>query len=169
MNQIFKNLEQFYSANPTRRSSPEADYGAHWRLAGWAGSWRVSYVRDTGEVYALDGASGPLMILGTFPIDPDAGPGDVYYNGLDRLLEGWPDHCGPPGGLTWLIGKMAQPDPDGAHAHLFGRRDENGAETALCGAQDGKILFPYQLDGTTGRFVSCQACVELSNKPGATT
>ena len=171
MNQIFKNLEQFYSTNPTRRSSPEAGYGAHWQLAGWPGSWRVSYVRDTGEVYALGRGpgSGPLLLLGAFPIDPDAGPGDVYYQSLDRFLKGWPDHCGPTNGLAWLIGKMAPADPADTHTHLFGRRDENGAETALCGAQDGKVLFPYQLDGTTGRFVSCQACVELSNKPEATT
>ena len=169
MNQIFKNLEQFYSDNPTRRSSPEADYGVHWQLPNWAGNWRVTYVRDTGEVYALYSASGPLMLLGTFPIDPDtAGPWDIYYNGLDRLLEGWTDHCGPPGGLGWLIEKMAQAGPAGIYTHLFGRRGENGTEGAICGAQDVKVLFPYQLDGTTGRFVSCQACVELWNEPVAT-
>ena len=171
MNETFRDLEHFYSANPARRSSPEADYGVHWRLAGWPGSWRVSYVRDTGEVYALGlgPGSGPLLLLGAFPIDPDAGPGDVYYHGFDRLLKGWPDHCGPTNGLAWLIRKIVQAGPAGAHTHLFGRRDAQGGETALCGAQDGKVLFLYQLDGTTGRFVSCQICVELSNKPGATT
>ena len=149
MNETFEDLDNFQSANPARRASPYVDYGSHWRLTGWAGNWRVFYVRDTGEVYALHGGRGPLMLLGAFPIDPDAtGPGDVYYSGLDRFLERWRDHRGPPGGLTWLIGKMPPADPADTHTHLFGRRDENGAETALCGAQDGKVLFPYQVAST---------------------
>ena len=55
MNEIFEGLEHFESTEPARRSSPDIDYGFHWRLTGWTGSWRVSYVRDTGEVYALHG------------------------------------------------------------------------------------------------------------------
>ena len=93
------------------------------------------------------GASGPLMLLGTFPIDSDAGPWDIYYNGLDQLLEGWTDHCGPPDGLAWLIGKMAQPDPDDTHTHLFGRRDENGAETPYAAPRMEKSCFPTSLTG----------------------
>ena len=75
MERKFKHLEHFYSANPARRFSPEAGYGVHWRRTGWTGNWRVSYVRDTGEVYALPGGpgDGPLLLLGTFPPDPEAG------------------------------------------------------------------------------------------------
>ena len=128
----FRDTEHFYSANPQRRLSPEADYGVHWRLDGWNGTWRVSYVRYTGEVYALrqvsqrldllptgdsfvrvgTGQEGPLLVLGTFPNDPEAGPSDVYYQGLDRFLEDWTDHCGPPDGLNWLIRKMAPNGPN---------------------------------------------------------
>ena len=32
---------------PQCRSSLEADYGVHWRLAPWPHRWRVSYVRAT--------------------------------------------------------------------------------------------------------------------------
>ena len=115
----FANLEHFYSSNPARRFSPEAGYGVHWRLDRWEGSWRVCYVRETGEVYALRG-SGPLLVLGVFPIDPDAGPCDVYYRGLDQHLEGWPEQCGGPDSLAWLIGKMTQASPDTVHTHLWG-------------------------------------------------
>ena len=58
----------------------------------------------------MDQNGGPLMLLGAFPIDPDA-DGPIYYNGLDQFLEGWRDHCGPLGGMAWLIGKMAQAMP----------------------------------------------------------
>ena len=89
----FKNVEDFYSDNSARRYSPEAGYGVHWKLAGWPNSWRVSYVRDTGEVYAVQQGpqrggllptgeisiatgprEGPVLLLGHFPIDEEAGP-----------------------------------------------------------------------------------------------
>ncbi len=94
--QGFENIEAFYSDNSARRRSPAADYGVHWRLEGWPNSWRVSYVRDTGEIYAVQQGprrsgilptreivittspeEGPVLLLGHFPIDEDAGPHDV--------------------------------------------------------------------------------------------
>ena len=123
----FEDLESFYSDNPARRRSPEAGYGVHWRLAGWAGTWRVSYVRDTGEVYALfqgptqvgvlptgetfvssgKGAS-PVLALGTFPVDENAKPSDVYYRGLEQFLADWTKHCGEPNGLAWMIQRIGE-------------------------------------------------------------
>ena len=167
MNETFEGLEHFESAEPARRSSRYIDYGSFWQLTGWAGRWQVFYIRKTSEVYAMDEYGRPLMLLGAFPTDPDAGPGEIYYNGLDRFLEGWQDRSGSPGGMDWLIEKMAQAGPAGIYTHLFGRRGENGAGTALCGAQDAKVLFPYQPDGTPGRLVSCRACMELWNEPAA--
>ena len=112
--QSFKNPdslvgEEFYSDNPARRRSPETDYGVHWKLEGWPNSWRVSYVRDTGEVYAMfqgptqfgqlptgetvvsiGKEEGSVLLLGHFPWQPsdmeEAGPRDVYYHGLEHLL-----------------------------------------------------------------------------------
>ena len=100
--QSFKNVGEFYSDNSARRRSPEADYGVHWKLEGWPNSWRVSYVRDTGEIYAVHQGQiqtgilptgeiiiangleeGPVLLLGHFPIDEEAGPRDVYYRGLE--------------------------------------------------------------------------------------
>ena len=130
----FEDLESFYSDNPARRRSPEAGYGVHWRLDGWAGTWRVSYVRHTGEVYALfqgptqagrlpngdlvlssGTKQGPVMTLGTFPIDENAKPSDVYYSGLEQFLADWTERCGKPNGLAWLIQRIdeAQANPDG--------------------------------------------------------
>ena len=97
--QNFKNVDEFYSDNSARRRSPEADYGVHWKLDGWPNSWRVSYVRDTSEIYAVHQGpiqtgilrtgeiiiangleEGPVLLIGHFPIDEEAGPRDVYYH-----------------------------------------------------------------------------------------
>ena len=123
--QTFSNIEDFYNDDPSRRTSPEADYGVHWKLDGWEGSFRVSYVQNTGEVYAVhlgpyrSGAlptgeafistgrqDGPVLLLGNFPIDEEVGPHDVYYHGLEHLLDGWPERCGQPNGLAWIVERL---------------------------------------------------------------
>ena len=121
----FADLESFYTQDPKRRFSPEAGYGVHWRLVGWAGTWRVSYVRDTGEIYVLfqgptqagrlpngdlvlssGTRQGPVLALGTFHIDENAGPQNVYYRGLEHFLSGWAKRCGEPNGLAWMIQRI---------------------------------------------------------------
>ena len=123
--ETFPDLRSFYGANPARLHSSEADYGVHWRLEGWSGTWRASYVRNTGEVYAVRQGryrmgtlptgetvistgreEGPVLVLGTFPIDPEAGPMDVYYRGLEAHLDGWARKCIEPNGLKWLMDRM---------------------------------------------------------------
>ena len=123
----FRDLKSFYNDNPARLSSPEADYGAHWRLDGWSGTWRVSYVRNTGEVYAVrqgpycmgtlptgetfvspGQGESPVLVLGIFPPDPDAGPADIYYRGLDAHLKEWPRRSFQPDGLKWLMDRMTK-------------------------------------------------------------
>ena len=77
---------------------PEADYGVHWRQHPWPGAWRVSYVRDTGEVYALHQDQGPLLVLGWVAPDPQ----EIYYATLELILDGWPAVCGQRNGLGWV-------------------------------------------------------------------
>ena len=147
--QSFKNVEEFYSDNSARRRSPEADYGVHWKLDGWPNSWRASYVRDTGEIYAVHQGpiqtgilptgeiiiangleEGPVLLLGHFPWQPsnleEAGPHDVYYRGLEHHLEGWPERCVQPNGLAWVIEKLGGSAP--SDTHIPGSTD--GAEPA---------------------------------------
>ena len=156
--QNFKNVEEFYSENSARRRSPEADYGVHWKLEGWPNSFRVSYVRDTGEIYAVQQGpmqsgilptgeiiiangpeatrpeatspeaarpettgpeEGPVLLLGHFPWQPGdlekAGPRNVYYRGLEKLLEGWPERSVQPNGLVWIIEKLGGSAPSVVH------------------------------------------------------
>ena len=49
---VYPTLEAYYAADERRLRSEECNYGVHWRLDGWEYRWRVSYVRNTGEVYA---------------------------------------------------------------------------------------------------------------------
>ena len=89
---MYRSIEEFHDADPRRRHSDEADYGSHWRLYPFHGLWRVSYVRDTGEVYAVRQSgrpAGPVLILGTVPADEVADERrGLYYRTLDRILEG---------------------------------------------------------------------------------
>ena len=67
----------------------------------------MSYVEHTGEIYAVQKcltsheeaphatSYGPLFVLGTVPPDPVPDIRSVYYATLDRILDGWTDHCGP--------------------------------------------------------------------------
>ena len=61
--------------------------------------WRVSYIRDTGEVYAVR-VGGPVKLLGQ--VDPD--PEGCYYATLDRVLAGWADQ--PVKRLSWVKGRL---------------------------------------------------------------
>jgi hypothetical protein len=101
-------LEEFYRSN-ARRLSDEADYGVHWRDGAiyWP-TWRVSYVRDTGEIYATkQGGSetSVVRVLGVVPADETADGGGCWYQTLERLLEGWAtlDHDWK---LSWVVGKL---------------------------------------------------------------
>ncbi len=101
------NLSEFY-ADPNRRLSGEADYGVWWKDGDKTfPNYRVSYIRDTGEIYAAACQDGEVQLLGTCP--PDEGF-DTYYRTLDRILEGWADECGKPNGLAWVRRRLQDRD-----------------------------------------------------------
>ncbi len=110
---IYRSVEAFYNVDPRRRHSGEAGYGVQWQLAPWRERWGVSYVRETGEIYAAcsartpDRSNGPVLILGVVP--PDAvndESREVYYRTLDGILEGWPEACTGGEGLTWIRDRL---------------------------------------------------------------
>ena len=104
----FENLEEFYTGNPARRRSRELGYGAGWVTTSPPGTWRVSHLMDTHEVYAMPtDRPGPVWVLGE---TTEAGPP------LDETIRGWEDRQGEPGGLHWLREQLA--------------RDANGQQNA---------------------------------------
>ena len=103
---LFRDLESFYGAGVNRMHSQEFDYGVHWRQGtDTSDRWRVSYVQATGEVYARREYSPLVVVLGVVP--PDEAKGVPYYRTLERILDGWEDRCGKPGGLEWVRDRLA--------------------------------------------------------------
>lgn len=98
------NLEQFYIENPARRSSAEADYGVWWKDGPSGPYHRVSYVRATGEVYAMNLLYREVEVLGVVPVAKeeaeDGRPLRHWHRTLDSILEGWPDQMHE--GLQWV-------------------------------------------------------------------
>lgn len=113
---FYKTLEDFYNARPPqmRQYSGEADYGVHWNCPPWSSRWRVSYVHNTGELYAvrLEGNDGPVLVLGILPPDPIQDERrETYYKTLDRVLEGWPEACNEErkqgrSGIAWILNRL---------------------------------------------------------------
>ena len=108
---MYPTLDAYYAADERRLHSEEADYGVHWRLQGWDYRWRVSYVRNTGEIYAVHQGTtiGPVFVLGYVPPD-DVDEGDrrsLFYSTLERILAEWPERCGRPDGLCWVRDRLA--------------------------------------------------------------
>lgn len=116
--EFFAGLDDFYLANPQRELSQHCDYGSDWRHGGkpWP-RWRVSYIRDTSEVYAVcqhPQAPYPVLLLGVVPVDwhsltDEAPPGkphpwhQPWHATLDVVLDGW----GHAQALEWVIARLA--------------------------------------------------------------
>ena len=110
MQTFFKTEDEFYNAETSRRSSPEVDYGVHWTMPPWPHKWRVSYVKATGEVYAVHGSrdGGPLILLGKVPPDQEERPHGIYYRTLENILDGYPKACLEGSNIQWVRDKLIQ-------------------------------------------------------------
>ena len=76
--------------------------------------YRVSYVKETGDVYAVNHSTGLVEVLGT--VEPDPVPDSNFTSPWERPLEvlladEWTDWCGKPGGLQWFRDKLAAHKP----------------------------------------------------------
>ena len=111
---MYPTLEAYYAADERRLRSEECDYGVHWRLDSWEYRWRVSYVRNTGEIYAVHQGStiGPVFILATVEPDPvpDGDRRSLFYATLENILDGWPEQCGRPDSQRWIRDRLASAD-----------------------------------------------------------
>ena len=126
----FDTLEDFYRQSPERRYSGEADYGVHWtlpeqRILPWQRiRYRVSYVRNTGEIYVIPNLSpskARVFVIGQVPADPvddedNAYPRQLWYSTLENILDGWAGQCAKPGQLQWLLERLAPHPPTGTHS-----------------------------------------------------
>ena len=111
---VYPTLEAYYAADERRLRSEECDYGVHWRLKGWEHRWRVSYVRNTGEIYAVNQGSsiGPVFVMAIIPSDPvaDGDRRSLFYATLEEVLEGWAEQCGRVDSLRWVRDRLDNVD-----------------------------------------------------------
>ena len=91
----------FHAADPRRATSAEVDFGATWRWADANDAWRLSWIRDTGELYLCradghDGSCTDVSLIAVVAREAD----------VDALLEGWRDYRTDPDGLSWLADRV---------------------------------------------------------------
>ena len=109
----FPDVEAFYQADPRRRVSAESGFGCYWRGEyDGVSRWSLSYIQNTGEVYAYREHFEPrlLLLLGVVPPAEEVMTGNrclSFDRSLEAVLEGWTDHCSKPGSLGWVIEMMA--------------------------------------------------------------
>lgn len=92
----------FAGADPRRRTSSEVDFGATWRAADSNDAWRLSWLRDTGELYlcradGYDGSCTDVSVIAVLSRESD----------VDSLLEGWRNYRFDPDGLSWLDARVS--------------------------------------------------------------
>lgn len=114
----YGSIRDYCEAVPAAKTSGEVDFGVHWKDDG-GGVYRVSWVRDTGEVYAvrIGRGIGPRGLHRPSFVEPRAawGPEGVVILGvvpsrerLEEALEGWADRCMTGrASLDWALERVA--------------------------------------------------------------
>lgn len=133
----YRDIEAYYDAVPEAALSPESDYGVWWRDDD-GGVWRVTYVHETGDVYAVRSPgvtsgrlriggvettlvsagehAGPVVVLGTIDTFTEEqeeaarlrSPHRVAEPPLEAVIPGWPDRCGQQGSLGWVLSMIRE-------------------------------------------------------------
>ncbi len=108
-------IEEFYDADPRRRSSEELQFGQDWHDA-HGRRYELNWVADTGELYVMQDELPPVWYdpFGDFLVMP-ADPRDLGVRVLrhipDReavvaLLAGWEEAMGQEDSVGWLIQRL---------------------------------------------------------------
>ncbi|MFI5052887.1 MAG: hypothetical protein ACHQDE_00880 [Acidimicrobiia bacterium] len=110
-------IEEFYDADPRRRSSEETEFGREWSDAA-GGRTELSWVADTGELYAMAEPAEPVFMD---PVGDTVVPElDVKFvtveilgvvtdrERLDQLLAGWEGVMSEPNSLQWVRDRLTQ-------------------------------------------------------------
>lgn len=113
-----QSIAAFYDADERRRDSEEVVYGDGWtRHDDGSATYRLSHVRDTGELYLVREPHPGGGILARFydqlhvdQASVDELTVDVLATlsgaGADALLDGWEQAMTGPDSLAWLYGRL---------------------------------------------------------------
>jgi hypothetical protein len=113
---VWMDIEEFYDANPVRRSSEEVEFGRDWSDA-QGNRGEVSWIKDTGELYVMIAPVEPIV---TDPV------GDEFVQALpteavrvealrviptlervEEALTGWEAAMSQPRSLDWVQTHLA--------------------------------------------------------------
>ncbi len=109
-------LEQFYSADERRRQSAEVEFGNDWHDHKGR-RYELSWVTDTGELYAMLEVSGEAesftpfgdLEVGSVPV----GTLVVIVLGtvatqaeVEQILDGWADHMEQSDSVQWVADRL---------------------------------------------------------------
>ena len=97
----YSDENEFHRADPRRKASDEVDLGATWRQPGSLDAWRLTWLRDTGELFLCRAAGFPapaadVRVLAVV----------VDEKRLDALLAGWQEHRTDEDSLGWLSRRL---------------------------------------------------------------
>jgi hypothetical protein len=89
-------LQEFYASDPRRARSHKVGYGSLWREFAPVPTYRLAWVKVTGELYAMelseaDEHKDPVEVLGVLWSWPQ----------VEACLAGWPERCGDQRSLLW--------------------------------------------------------------------
>ena len=109
-------IEGFYSQDERRRASEEIEYGRDWRDE-HGNRYEISYVVDTGELYAMRDPAGGLVPVTWFgelfstPVQTSDLAVAVLAkvddaDALADALEGWRQAMAAPDGIEWLTERL---------------------------------------------------------------
>lgn len=112
--EVYTSLRAFYDADARRDPSPEWDFGVHWKGEYDWPRYRVSWVIETGELYAVElGGQGRVYVLAV--VDR---VGDYPYSGghdawvrfkdaqpIEQVLSGWAESDQE---LGWVVRRLEE-------------------------------------------------------------
>ena len=110
-------IEEFYDADPRRRSSEETEFGREWSDAN-GGRTEITWIADTGELYSMAEPAEPVymdpvgdtvvpeldskfLTVEVLGVVPDRA-------GVDSLLAGWEQEMPKPNSVQWVKDRLAQ-------------------------------------------------------------
>jgi hypothetical protein len=120
------NIEEFYDADPRRRTSGETEYGRDWSDDA-GGRCELSWVVDTGELYLMAEPIEPFYSdgIGDIEVQP-VRTDDVIVeilaviptrDAIDAMLDGWQDAMTGSNSIAWVRDRVANPPAPGAGDH----------------------------------------------------
>lgn len=92
-----------FSADIRRKHSPEVDYGVWWRDGQAYPTYRVSFIVDTGELYAIDVNEKSVEILAIFTeFGLEKYDDEARKKFVESVMAGWAEKCGDIDSLEWV-------------------------------------------------------------------